>query len=280
MTACRTSSFPLSGLTARRSRCPHDRIPSTFAATGRRHHRTVGRMVARHRGIGDRSDRDHRAHERLPAELAGPHGAAAGLDRADRMTLRKLPVTTRTRAVLDCAGLRGAEDIRDRALQRGTTILSLETALGRMAPGTRTTAARRLIEPVRQGGVSPPERELRGGLTDRADSRRRCRVPVATNGRECWIDLAVEEIKLAVEVDGWTVHSRSDAFGSDRERQNQLVRAGWTVLRYAPQQECVRPAIIFLLDEAAVRRHERPSDAPARPRGVQSPTWCAPQRPS
>ena len=163
------------------------------------------------------------------------------------MTLRKLPVTTRTRAVLDCAGLRGAEDIRDRALQRGTTILSLETALGRMAPGTRTTAARRLIEPVRQGGVSPPERELRGSLTDRADSRRRCRVPVATNGRECWIDLAVEEIKLAVEVDGWTVHSRSDAFGSDRERQNQLVRAGWTVLRYAPQQECVRPAIIFLL---------------------------------
>lgn len=158
------------------------------------------------------------------------------LDRADRMTLRRLPVTTRARAVLDCAGLPGAEDIRDRALQRGTTILSLETALARMAPGRGTAAARALIEPVRQGGVSPPERELRRALTDRAGSRWRCGLTVAAHGRECWIDLAVEEIELAVEVDGWTVHSRSDAFGSDRERQNQLVRAGWTVLRYTPLQ--------------------------------------------
>lgn len=56
------------------------------------------------------------------------------------------------------------------------------------------------------------------------------------HGRKCCLDLAIEEIKLAIEVDGWTVHSRSDAFGSDRERQNELVRAGWTVLRYTPQQ--------------------------------------------
>lgn len=164
------------------------------------------------------------------------------LDRADRTTLRRLPVTTRARAVLDCAGRPDAEDIRDRALQRGTTILSLETALQRMAPGKGTAAARALIEPVRQGGVSPPERELRRALTDEPGSRWRCGVAVRVHGRECWVDLAVEDIKLAVEVDGWTVHSRSDAFGSDRERQNLLVRAGWTLLRYTPRQIRDHPA--------------------------------------
>lgn len=158
------------------------------------------------------------------------------LDRADRMVLRKLPVTTRARTVLDCAGRPDAEDIRDRALQRGTTILSLETALRRMAPGAGTAVARALVEPVRKGGVSPPERELRRALTDEPGSRWRCGVTVLVSGRKCWVDLGVEEIRLAVEVDGWTVHSRSDAFGSDRERQNLLVRAGWTVLRYTPRQ--------------------------------------------
>lgn len=157
------------------------------------------------------------------------------LDRADRMTLRGLPVSTRARTVLHCAGRADAEDIRDRALQRGTTILSLETALKRMAPGHGTAAARRLVEPIRQGGVSPPERDLRRALTQVAGSHWRCGLWVWAAERECWLDLAVEEIKLAVEVDGWTVHSRGDAFHTDRGRQNALVQAGWTVLRYTPR---------------------------------------------
>lgn len=158
------------------------------------------------------------------------------LDRADRTTRRGLPVTTRARAVLDCAGRPDAEEIRDRALQRGTTILSLETALNRMAPGYGTTAARRLVEPARKGGVSPPERDLRRALTREPDSRWRCGVRVLAGGWECWLDLAVEEIRLAVEVDGWTVHSRGTAYDEDRARQNALVAAGWTVLRYTPRR--------------------------------------------
>ena len=55
-------------------------------------------------------------------------------------------------------------------------------------------------------------------------------------GRKCWLDLAVEEMKLGVEADGWTVHSRGEAFHTDRERQNALTKAGWIVLRYTPRQ--------------------------------------------
>jgi very-short-patch-repair endonuclease len=158
------------------------------------------------------------------------------LDRADRMMLRGLPVATRARTVLDCADQADAEDIRDRALQRGTTVQSLESALQRMAAGHGTTAARRLVEPIRLGGVSPPERELRRSLTQATDARWRCGVSLRLGARSCCLDLAIEEIKLAVEVDGWTVHSPGEAFHRDRKRQNCMVAAGWTVLRYTPRQ--------------------------------------------
>ena len=79
------------------------------------------------------------------------------LDRADRMMLRGLPVATRARTVLDCADQADAEDIRDRALQRGTTILSLETALHRYGP--RSWHHRRPAT----GGAGPPGRGVAAG---------------------------------------------------------------------------------------------------------------------
>lgn len=46
------------------------------------------------------------------------------------------------------------------------------------------------------------------------------------------VDLAFPEVKLAIEDDGREVHERVDVFTRDRQRQNDLVRAGWTVLRF------------------------------------------------
>jgi very-short-patch-repair endonuclease len=37
---------------------------------------------------------------------------------------------------------------------------------------------------------------------------------------------------LVIEVDGWAYHRTPDRFQRDRERQNRLVAAGWTVLRF------------------------------------------------
>lgn len=46
------------------------------------------------------------------------------------------------------------------------------------------------------------------------------------------VDLAFPAWRLAVEYDGRAVHERPEVFARDRERQNELVRAGWTVLRF------------------------------------------------
>jgi hypothetical protein len=46
------------------------------------------------------------------------------------------------------------------------------------------------------------------------------------------VDFAYPELRLAIEVDGFAAHSSVDAFRRDRTRQNALVAAGWTVLRF------------------------------------------------
>lgn len=46
------------------------------------------------------------------------------------------------------------------------------------------------------------------------------------------LDYAWPAARLAVEVDGYEDHSGLEAFGYDRRRQNVLVLAGWTVLRF------------------------------------------------
>ena len=64
-------------------------------------------------------------------------------------------------------------------------------------------------------------------------------------GRRFWLDFAVEAVQLAIEVDGVSAHSDPAAFHRDRERQNLLIRAGWTVLRYTPHQlQRDMPAVI------------------------------------
>jgi hypothetical protein len=46
------------------------------------------------------------------------------------------------------------------------------------------------------------------------------------------VDFAYPEMSLAIEVDGFAAHSSLEAFRHDRARQNALVEAGWTVLRF------------------------------------------------
>nr|WP_168172240.1 DUF559 domain-containing protein [Pseudonocardia sp. AL041005-10] len=46
------------------------------------------------------------------------------------------------------------------------------------------------------------------------------------------IDLAFPAVQVAVEVDGWAWHSDPERFRTDRRKQNALVAAGWTVLRF------------------------------------------------
>lgn len=65
--------------------------------------------------------------------------------------------------------------------------------------------------------------------------------PVELGGRRYRIDLAYPERRLAIELDG-AVHLRRDVWEADHERQNALVLAGWTVLRFTWREYERRPA--------------------------------------
>ena len=45
-------------------------------------------------------------------------------------------------------------------------------------------------------------------------------------------DIAIEDIKLAIEIDGRQHHSDPQRFEQDRQRRNAFVKEGWTVLQF------------------------------------------------
>jgi hypothetical protein len=88
-----------------------------------------------------------------------------------------------------------------------------------------------VIECLVEGGLQPPERQFK----------------VTIDRRTYYLDLAYPDAKLAIEVDGFDFHRARAAFDADRRRQNDLVAAGWTVLRFTSRStareivEAVRP---------------------------------------
>ena len=68
--------------------------------------------------------------------------------------------------------------------------------------------------------------------------------PVDICGYPYWVDIAFPAVKLAIEIDGREFHEGADVFERDRYRQNDLVNAGWRVLRFTPCMLQDRPAIV------------------------------------
>lgn len=58
------------------------------------------------------------------------------------------------------------------------------------------------------------------------------------------VDIAFVEQRLAIEIDGRAWHSDAERFQRDRSRQNALVNAGWTVLRFTWDDLISRPQYV------------------------------------
>ena len=57
-------------------------------------------------------------------------------------------------------------------------------------------------------------------------------LPVSVGDSDYEIDAVFKDVQLGLEIDGYRYHSGRTAFENDRRRQNELTRAGWTVLRF------------------------------------------------
>jgi len=70
--------------------------------------------------------------------------------------------------------------------------------------------------------------------------------PVVINGRTFVVDFCFPAQRLAVEIDGFAYHSGVAEFRRDRQRQNILVSAGWTVLRFTWWDLLERPETVAM----------------------------------
>lgn len=158
------------------------------------------------------------------------------LSDGDVVVIRGVRVVTRELAALENAALPDGQDVVDRALQRHVSVAALARTMERFSGAAGAAAARRSVELARSGAVSPPERELAAALRKAGLTEIVAGVKVEIDGQLMWLDFAAVRVRLAIEVDGVAPHSDPSRFHSDRQRQNRLVRAGWTVLRYTPWQ--------------------------------------------
>lgn len=80
-------------------------------------------------------------------------------------------------------------------------------------------------------------------------------VAIHDGGRTIGVgDIVFADRYLVVEIDGQAWHSTPDRFQRDRERQNELVNAGWTVLRFTWNDLTLHPETVVAAIARALMR--------------------------
>ena len=187
---------------------------------------------------------------RNPRATSGVRVRRRDLPPADVTTLDGLPTTAAPFTALTTAiAIPDGSMLLDRALQRGVTLRDLNAAYARHRGAAGWTAVATLLTGAGQGEFAA-ERLLVRIL-------RSARITGWELGRPFppWtVDLAFPAVLLAVEVDGWAWHHQVERFGADRRKQNALIAAGWTVLRFTWHDLHNHPERVCSQIQAALRR--------------------------
>ena len=203
--------------------------------------------------------------ERQP-RLPGVRTHRSGLlCEADCRVVSGIPTLSVARLVVDMSSrleMRDLVRLLDEGLRRGlVSIAGLKNCADRLplAPGRSPKKIERLLH-RRVPGYDPGDSELEtlaydalvdGGLPAPVRQYR-----VRIGGRTCRIDLAYPDEHIAIELDGYDCHRVRRAFDDDRRRQNALVAAGWTILRFTSESssseivDAVRAALLFVQKRA------------------------------
>ncbi|TCK25475.1 endonuclease domain-containing protein [Pseudonocardia endophytica] len=173
------------------------------------------------------------------------------VDEEDRTEIRGVGVTALGLTVLDTtAAVPNASEFLDRALQRSLTFCELHEAYCRAA-GTRGMArAGRVLVAAADRADSAIERTLlrhlrRSGIDGFV-------VGLAFGNGQ--IDVAFPAARIAIEIDSWAWHTDPERFRADRRKGNDLVAAGWTLLRFTWHDIAERPDATVARIRAALAR--------------------------
>ncbi|NMR20148.1 type IV toxin-antitoxin system AbiEi family antitoxin domain-containing protein [Cellulomonas fimi] len=185
-------------------------------------------------------------------------GHRVPLASADVVRIGQAQVTTHRRTIVDCLGWlpeAAADGLVAWSLTRGhLTHADLEASVEAQRGRRGNPRRRRVVEETRNGALGPAERRLhellRGAHLSGWCANERVVDGAGIIGRA---DVLFPAERLVIEVDGFEFHGR-EKFQADRDRQNRLVGAGYTVLRFTWSDLTRRPDAVVRQVVAALTR--------------------------
>jgi very-short-patch-repair endonuclease len=157
---------------------------------------------------------------------------------------RGIRCTTPALTALDLIDTHGGDAVDALLRSRQATLVDLHEALVSSAGRRGNSHRRQVLIESRTEPWSAAERRAHRLLHEEGIKGWTANYPVDICGYPYWVDIAFPAVKLAVEIDGREFHEGTHVFERDRYRQNDLVNAGWRVLRFTPRMLQDRPAIV------------------------------------
>ncbi len=214
------------------------------------------------RTLGDspfqRAERVHLAHAHYRQPKPGIRWVRRTVPAEHRVRFDGLRCPSAAYLAVEASG-HDAGELIERFLREGRIAAGDLDAIVPAFAGTPGQAVRRRV--VRASIDNPwsgGERTLQALLRQHNVSGWVANAELVVGGRRFFPDLYFSDARLVVEFDGFQIHTRPTVFESDRERQNVLVLAGYTVLRYTWKQLSNAPdAVVAQLTAALARETTR-----------------------
>jgi very-short-patch-repair endonuclease len=167
-------------------------------------------------------------------------------------------VTSTVRTVLDCASTLPfveALAVADSALRTDPDLAASlrAAAVASRGPGrARRLLVTRWMSPL---AANPFESALRALVLGAGLRGFVPQVEIRTPAGRARVDLADEQRRVCLEADSFTWHGSREALARDCHRYDELVRAGWVVLRFAWEQVMFEPDwVIAVMRDVCARR--------------------------
>jgi len=168
---------------------------------------------------------------------------------------RAARLTSLLRTVLDCARILPfgeALAIADAALATGRLTKDELVAAGTAMRGPGRPNAVRVAAQATGNSESFLESMLRSLLIDEGIEGFEPQVVVDMGGIRARVDLGHRQARIVLEAEGYEFHGSPGAFAADCRRYDDLVTAGWLVLRFTYQQVIGDPSWVVETVRSAV----------------------------
>lgn len=163
-------------------------------------------------------------------------------------------VTRASRTCLDLARSAEPDRLETALRMRRVDAARLEQSLERSRGRRGQVLARIAVADVAGNPWAMSERIVHRRLREAGITDWMANHPVQLRGGIRYPDIAIEDVKLAIEIDGREHHQREADFERDRVRDNQFVEAGWTVLHFTWKQVTQDPdSMISMIRATAIR---------------------------